>query len=67
MNKLEIEQAIQIGIRPAMGDRGTIISVIHNILNSGFDWAQQGDTLIITHQDVVIRINGGNVQFDWNS
>ena len=62
----EKESAIRMGILPAEGNRGTIISVIQNILNTGFDWRQEGPDLIITHPNGVITVNGVNVLFQWN-
>ena len=62
----EKEAAIRMGIVPAGGNRGTIISVVQNVLETGFDWRQDGDILTITHPNGSIVIRGLNVEFVWS-
>jgi hypothetical protein len=62
----EKESAIRMGIVPAGGNRGTIISVIQNVLETGFDWRQDGEILTIEHPNGVITVSGLNVQFVWS-
>lgn len=61
----EKEEAIRMGIRPAMGDRNTILSVIKNVLETGFDWRQDGGVLTITHPSGTISIEGNVCTFEW--
>ena len=66
LTNAEKQQSIRMGILPALGDRDTILSVIKNVLETGFDWRQDGNILTVTHPKGIITIQNGLCDFQWN-
>ncbi len=65
LTKDEIESGIRNGIRPAMGDTQTIMSVIGNHLPGQWSWVKENGVLKAGHERCDIVINGLNVTFNW--